>query len=80
VSQNENGDGSGAGRDGTDGQGPETEDLFARFRPPKHFPPKPPGVASPEQMLMGCGIGCGMLLLSLLVWGFIYWYNEPAFH
>lgn len=35
---------------------------------------------TPDQGCCGCLVVAVLVLVSLLVWGFIYWYNEPNFH
>lgn len=35
---------------------------------------------TPEQGCLGCGLGIGLLVVSLLVWLGIFWYYNPEFH
>ena len=35
---------------------------------------------TPEQGCIGCSVAVGVLLVTLLVWVYIYWRYEPAFH
>jgi len=66
--------GHGSSRNGSDGAG-SYENLRHRFE-------RQPGVSpiSPEHGCYGCLIAGGLILVTLLVWAFIYYYNEPNFH
>jgi len=66
--------GHGAGRNGTDGAG-SYDNLRNRFERKQGVSP-----IAPEQGCYGCLIAAGLILVTLLVWSFIYYYNEPNFH
>jgi hypothetical protein len=74
---------SGLNGTGNNGAGRGGEDIPAGARRldrrvirPNHIPSR----MNPEQGCYGCLISVGVVLATVLVWIFIYWYNEPSFH
>jgi len=51
---------------------------------PTQGEPSGRGLPSPgldaDQSCFGCLILGGLILLSLAVWGYVYWANNPEFH
>ena len=64
-------DGTGGGGTGSNGHQP----LRRSARPVFSRSP-----LTPDQGCYGCLIGLAVLLVTVLIWAFIYWYNEPDFH
>ncbi|MBC8103231.1 MAG: hypothetical protein H7Z41_11645 [Cytophagales bacterium] len=70
-----NGNGNGAGHEG-EGIPQNARRLDRRVVRPNYLPAR----MNPEQGCYGCLISVGVVAVTVLIWVFIYWYNEPNFH
>jgi|GEM_PF-4600036 Cytosine/uracil/thiamine/allantoin permeases len=73
------GDPHGSNGRSSSGSGPApgaSKNNFARSR----SGPRPPQrVLSPEEGCIGCLIGTGILVVSVIIWGIVYWLNAEQF-
>lgn len=70
-----NGSGNGTGPDGEETP-VSVRRLDRRVVRPNYLPTR----INPEQGCYGCLISGGVILVTVLIWAFIYWYNEPNYH
>ncbi len=84
MSQAGNGKNGLNGHNGSeDGAGPAGENIPGNARRLDRRVVRPnylPGRINPEQGCYGCLISVGVILVTVLVWAFIYWYNDPTYH